>query len=250
MKNFTTRWRLLKTYLNLYSVVQKYEETLRSYMDRFNTKCTLIEGLQSQAALMASEEGQTVVKIDRNKKDNPRKDHFREERGQREQRSNRSYYNPLSVSLAQFFHEVSQVERVPAPRSIKNVHRGDQSSYCKYHKQNGHDTEECRDLLDFVEQGLKNGKFHEYTSRYKQRDDDRRVRQRMNSPENNADKKKDEPKDHGTHCEIAMISGGIPEEGNPPSKKVAKRSRHSCLAVEVMPRTLAGKPPPAVVFSW
>ncbi|MED6133373.1 hypothetical protein PIB30_027670 [Stylosanthes scabra] len=52
-----------------------------------------------------------------------------------------------------------------------------------------------------------------------------------------------------THREIAMISGGIPKEGNPPSKKAAKRSEHSCLAVEVMHRPLAGKPPPAIVFS-
>ncbi|MED6214135.1 hypothetical protein PIB30_100051, partial [Stylosanthes scabra] len=54
----------------------------------------------------------------------------------------------------------------------------------------------------------------------------------MNNPENKADKKRDEPKDRGTQREIAMISGGIPEEGNPSSKKAAKRSRHSCLAVE------------------
>ncbi|MED6224180.1 hypothetical protein PIB30_081419 [Stylosanthes scabra] len=57
MKNFTTRRRLLKTCLNLYSVVQKPEETLRSYLDRFNTKCTQIEGLQSQVALMALVKG-------------------------------------------------------------------------------------------------------------------------------------------------------------------------------------------------
>ncbi|MED6197324.1 hypothetical protein PIB30_055561 [Stylosanthes scabra] len=49
--------------------------------------------------------------------------------------------------------------------------------------------------------------------------------------------------------EITIISGGIPEEGKPPSRKAAKRSRHSCLAVEVMPRPLAGSPPPAIVFS-
>ncbi|MED6189094.1 hypothetical protein PIB30_092394 [Stylosanthes scabra] len=52
-ENFTTRRKLPKTCLNLYSIVQKPEETLRSYLDRFNTECTQIEGLQSQAALMA-----------------------------------------------------------------------------------------------------------------------------------------------------------------------------------------------------
>ncbi|MED6177885.1 hypothetical protein PIB30_102335, partial [Stylosanthes scabra] len=197
---------------------------------------------------LQQEEGQTAVKTDRNKKDNPRKEHFREDRGRKEHRSNRSYYNPLNVSLAQSLKEVSQVEKVPAPRPIKNTHKGDRHSYRKYHKQHGHDTEECRDLLDFVEQGLKNGKFPEYTSRYGNRDDERRVRQRTNSPEPKTEKRKDEPREHGTHHEIAIISGGFPKEGNPPSKKAAKRSRHSCLAVEVMPRPLAGKPPPAIVF--
>ncbi|MED6165493.1 hypothetical protein PIB30_100000, partial [Stylosanthes scabra] len=159
-----------------------------------------------------------------NKKDNPRKDHFQNDRGRREQKSSRSYYNPLNASLTQFLHEASQGERVLAPRPIKNTHRGDRSSYCKYYKQNEHDTEECRDLLDFVEQGLKNGKFREYTSRYKQRDDDRRVRQWMNSLENKADKKRDEPKDRGTHRKLAMISRGIPEERNPLPRKQQKEA--------------------------
>ncbi|MED6147750.1 hypothetical protein PIB30_046618 [Stylosanthes scabra] len=40
MKNFTTRRRLPKTCLNLYSIVQKPYETFRSYLDCFNTECT------------------------------------------------------------------------------------------------------------------------------------------------------------------------------------------------------------------
>ncbi|MED6188174.1 hypothetical protein PIB30_083491, partial [Stylosanthes scabra] len=70
---------------------------------------------------LQQEESLTAVKTDGNKKNNPRKDHFRVDRGQREKKSSRSYYNPLSVSLTQFMHEVSQVERVPAPRPIKNA---------------------------------------------------------------------------------------------------------------------------------
>ncbi|MED6153017.1 hypothetical protein PIB30_097510, partial [Stylosanthes scabra] len=113
----------------------------------------------------------------------------------------------------------------------------------------GHDTEECRDLLDFIEEGLKNRRFREYTGRNRNKDDERRVRQRQNSPKTKAERRRDEPKERSAHREIAMISGGIPDEGNPPSKKAAKRSKHSCLAVEVMPRPLAGNPPPAIVFS-
>ncbi|MED6121409.1 hypothetical protein PIB30_029896 [Stylosanthes scabra] len=46
LKNFTTRRRLPKTCLNLYSIVQKPEESLRDYLDRFNSECTQIEGLE------------------------------------------------------------------------------------------------------------------------------------------------------------------------------------------------------------
>ncbi|MED6127563.1 hypothetical protein PIB30_089198 [Stylosanthes scabra] len=105
------------------------------------------------------------------------------------------------------------------PSPIKNTSRGDRHSYCKYHKQHGYDTEECRDLLDFVEHGLKNGKFREYTGRYKSRDDEIRVRQRPNNPEPKTERRKDEPRERGTHREISMISGGIPKEGNPHLKR-------------------------------
>ncbi|MED6183626.1 hypothetical protein PIB30_039466 [Stylosanthes scabra] len=94
-----------------------------------------------------------------------RKDLPREDRSRRVQHSGRSYYDPLNISVATFLHEVSQEERIPTPRVIKNTHRGDRNAYCKYHKQNGHDTEDCRDLLEFVEKGLKKGKFHEYTGK-------------------------------------------------------------------------------------
>ncbi|MED6122914.1 hypothetical protein PIB30_044348 [Stylosanthes scabra] len=165
MKNFTTRRRLPKTCLNLYSAALM----------------ALVKGLREDTTFLKS-----LTK---------RPPKTMEEIQERTHDYLQSYYNPLNVSLTQFMNEVSQVERVPAPRPIKNIHRRDRNSYCKYHKQNGHDTEECRDLLDFVEQRLKNGKFREYTSRYKHRDDDRRVRQRMNSPKTKADKRKDEPKE-------------------------------------------------------
>ncbi|MED6181102.1 hypothetical protein PIB30_016440 [Stylosanthes scabra] len=197
---------------------------------------------------LQQEEGQTAVKTDRDKREANRKDLSREDRSRREQRSGRSYYNPLNVSLTTFLHEVSQVERIPAPRAIKNNHRGDRNAYCKYHKQNGHDTEDCRDLLEFVDKGLKKGKFHQYTGRSSDRRDERSTRQRADSPEKSTEGK-DEPKDGVVRREIKMISEGLPDEGNPPSRRAAKMSKHSCLAVEVMPRTLHDKPLPEITFS-
>ncbi|MED6221626.1 hypothetical protein PIB30_056620 [Stylosanthes scabra] len=72
---------------------------------------------------------------------------------------------------------------------------------------NDHDTEDCRDFLEFVEKGLKKGKFHEYTGRSSDQKDDRRTRQRVDSPEKSTEGK-DEPKDGMTRREIKMISEG------------------------------------------
>ncbi|MED6135141.1 hypothetical protein PIB30_043408 [Stylosanthes scabra] len=90
--------------------------------------------------------------------------------------------------------------------------------------------------------GLKKRKFRDYTGRSNDRGDDKRTRQRVSSPDKSTSKK-DDPKEGVIRREIKMISGGMSDEGNPPSRKAAKRSRHSCLAVEVMPRALNNKPP-------
>ncbi|MED6161246.1 hypothetical protein PIB30_058923 [Stylosanthes scabra] len=95
---------------------------------------------------------------------------------------------------------------------------------------------------------LKKGKFREYTGRSGDRRDDRRTRQRADNPEKST-KGKDDRKDGVVRREIKMISGGFPDEGNPPSRKEVKRSKQSCLAVEVMPRTLHDKPPLEITFS-
>ncbi|MED6181328.1 hypothetical protein PIB30_018266 [Stylosanthes scabra] len=178
---------------------------------------------------LQQEEGQTTLKTNRDKRETSLKDLPRKDR-------------------TTFLHEVSQVEIIPAPRAIKNTHRGDRNAYCEYHKQNGHDTKDCRDLLEFVERGLKKGKFCEYTGRSSDQGDERRTRQRVSSSDKSAERK-DEPKEGVTRREIKMIFGGLPDERNPPSRKAAKRSRHSCLAVEVMPRALHDKPPPEITFS-
>ncbi|MED6203641.1 hypothetical protein PIB30_001339 [Stylosanthes scabra] len=86
---------------------------------------------------------------------------------------------------------------------------------------------DCRDLLEFVEKGLKKGKFHEYTGRSGDRRDDRRTRQRENIPEKSTEGKNDH-KDGVDRREIKMISGGLPGEGNPrPGKQPKGTNSHA-----------------------
>ncbi|MED6153448.1 hypothetical protein PIB30_102063 [Stylosanthes scabra] len=56
----------------------------------------------------------------------------------------------------------------------------------------------------------------------KQRDEDIRLIQRRDSLEDKLARRDDDSRNGSTHQEIAMISGGIPKEGNPPSHKAAK----------------------------
>ncbi|MED6205744.1 hypothetical protein PIB30_020531 [Stylosanthes scabra] len=166
-----------------------------------------IEEIQERSHdYLQQDEGQSAVKTDRDKRETGRKDLSREDCSRREQRSGTP--------------KLSQVEKIPAPRAIKNNNRGDRNAYCKYHKQNGHDTEDYRDLLEFIEKGLKKGKFREYTGRGSDRRDDRRTRHMADSPE-----RKNDSKEVVVRREIKMISGGLPDEGNPPSRKAAKMSK-------------------------
>ncbi|MED6144776.1 hypothetical protein PIB30_018624 [Stylosanthes scabra] len=89
----------------------------KHHLDAFDNRMVLLNASDATKCKAFS----TAVKTDRDKKEASRKDLPQEDRSRREQRSGRSYYNPLNVSLTTFLHEVSQVERIPAPRAIKVI---------------------------------------------------------------------------------------------------------------------------------
>ncbi|MED6127218.1 hypothetical protein PIB30_085950, partial [Stylosanthes scabra] len=84
-----------------------------------------------------------------------------------------------------------------------------QKRYYKYNKVSGHDTKDCRDFLEARQTNPEIKKsMNMWTCKSKELKNIR-LRQRIDRPE------KDDPKGHRAHWEIAIVSGGISEEGNP-----------------------------------
>ncbi|MED6176974.1 hypothetical protein PIB30_093331, partial [Stylosanthes scabra] len=70
-----------------------------------------------------------------------------------------------------------------------------------------------KDLLEYVEQGLKNEKFPEYVTKSKQKDEgERRTKQRHAKLNESSSRVEEEWRNHTRHQEIAMISGNFLEE--------------------------------------
>ena len=71
-------------------------------------------------------------------------------------------YTPLSVSLADLYREVGQVEKFLKAKAIRVRANTNRSLFCEYHNGFGHKTEDCYDLRDAVEQLIGEGRLVRY----------------------------------------------------------------------------------------
>jgi len=79
--------------------------------------------------------------IDRKTKKPPSKADY----GPREPRPPRySWYAPLSAPCSHILDEALQTDLIPPPRKMLNQPNADTTKYCKYHRNNGHTTNDCK----------------------------------------------------------------------------------------------------------
>ena len=101
---------------------------------------------------------------------------------------------PVEKILAQIKDE--HYRKWPKPlHSSPHVH--DKKKYCRFHKDHGHNTEDCRDLKEQIEELIQKGKLQKYVKKGKSsrfRDDNKN--QREPSP-------RDE--DHTSRCSPSLI---------------------------------------------
>ncbi|MCI02903.1 hypothetical protein A2U01_0023937, partial [Trifolium medium] len=73
-------------------------------------------------------------------------------------------YTPLNTSREKILHDCLNAEFADAgirpPREIRENSRTDKSKFCRYHKSVGHDTEDCIQLKDAIEELIKMGKLN------------------------------------------------------------------------------------------
>ncbi|MCI31892.1 hypothetical protein A2U01_0053104, partial [Trifolium medium] len=90
----------------------------------------------------------------------PKKDETaREERGRRTPKVGYHEYTPLNTPREKILQEYINAEFADAgihpPKELRESPRTDKSKFCKYHRSVGHETEDCIQLKDVIEDLIK-----------------------------------------------------------------------------------------------
>ncbi|XP_077222110.1 uncharacterized protein LOC143855951 [Tasmannia lanceolata] len=92
--------------------------------------------------------------------------HRREDGPSRKDRSppqREESYTPLKTSSAQILAAITDEDFLRWPtKMLSKSNKRDKSKYCKYHKDHGHDTNECRHLKEEIELLIKRGHLRNY----------------------------------------------------------------------------------------
>ncbi|MCH80822.1 hypothetical protein A2U01_0001596 [Trifolium medium] len=200
--HFKARKRQPKTMASLSNIIQGKEESLRDYIERFTKeaievkgahdtlKCYIFEkGLRSDTkfkeklGLKELKDMQDILsraqnyinyeeKMLREKpekvKNPPRKDErAREERGRRTPKGGYHEYTLLNATREKILQDCINTEFADAgiqpPKELRENPRTDKSKFCRYHRSTGHETEDCIQLNDTIENLVRRGKLSRYT---------------------------------------------------------------------------------------
>ncbi|KAK1397109.1 hypothetical protein POM88_006972 [Heracleum sosnowskyi] len=111
-------------------------------------------------------------------------------------------YARLNAPRSQILYDIEKDRDFRWPKPLRgDPEKRDKNKYCRYHKDSGHDTDDCRQLKDEIEFLIRKGKLNKFT-----KDEDR------NPPRRDYDRR-DGDRDQGRNPPtrgpvINMISGG------------------------------------------
>jgi len=72
---------------------------------------------------------------------------------------------PLTVARSRILDEALQADLIPPPRKTTTPPNADMTKYCRYHRNHGHTTEECKALQDKIEELVRAGHFCRFIRR-------------------------------------------------------------------------------------
>ncbi|KAL8117725.1 hypothetical protein AgCh_015558 [Apium graveolens] len=120
-----------KSSTSLMSIVHGAKESLRDYLNRFTKEVLKVPGHDVKLAMIALQQG-------------TRDEFFK--------------------MLIQILMEIERDRDVCWPKPLKDDPTNlDKSKYCRFHKNAGHDTDECRQLKDEIEFLIQKGRLSNYT---------------------------------------------------------------------------------------
>ncbi|GAU18799.1 hypothetical protein TSUD_80880 [Trifolium subterraneum] len=187
--HFTASRKHPKTEANLEVVRQGPNETLRSYIERFNKEAVQVDVTDDMKKYLMRKNLRDGTKFkemggkngDKRNGDRRGRDKSRETRGPTSQFTN---YTPLLVPREIVLAECATSDfknvGIRFPKSTPFKPGQDRSRYCAYHKSYGHLTEDCIQLKDAIEILIRNGKLKDYVKR---KENPRPKKKREDTPE-------------------------------------------------------------------
>ncbi|XP_015955561.1 uncharacterized protein LOC107479958 [Arachis duranensis] len=223
---------------SLLGIKQGDQESLRSYMERFNKACLDIQNLSTEAAIMGlinglregpfshsiskkhptsfnevQERANKYINMEENSRlgetsktefSYPPRDKNKKSRKKEDQpiEKPRKYhdYTPLLVSLVDVYREVCNTEKIPPPCLIKHKRGGCRTKYCEYDRIYGHSTNECYDLKNVIEKLDIEGRLDRFLASTR----DEPKKRRMDEEGERAERPPRTPERH-----VHMINGGF-----------------------------------------
>ncbi|XP_057747674.1 uncharacterized protein LOC130966871 [Arachis stenosperma] len=147
-------------------------------------------------------------------------------------------YTPLTLPIMEVYQQIAEKGILSKPRPLKDRTGGNKSLYCDYHKGYGHQTQDCFDLRDALEQAIRDGKLSEFSHLI--REPRRRYRDQDEEGKTRSAKRRQEPKDKDHGLTVINV---VTAKNTAPRSRSAHKKDAKILAVSSAPMRSSKKPP-------
>ena len=117
-------------------------------------------------------------------------------------------FTPLVMLVEKILMQIKDDYSLKWPKplhSLPNVR--DKKKYCRFHRDHGHYMEDCRDLMEQIEELIYNGKLQNFVKRDELRQHKHNPRRKSEDKPRDKDQSQDRPK--SAIGEIRMINRGV-----------------------------------------
>ncbi|XP_015931329.1 uncharacterized protein LOC107457676 [Arachis duranensis] len=181
LAQFTTRIAKAKHPINLLGMTQRTGEMTRKYLDRFNDECLEIEGLTDSVASLCLTNGLLNEDFRKHLTIKPvwtmheiqtvAKEYINDEEVSQVVAANKRH-SDYNQPRQQVYQQIAEKGILTKPRPLKDRTGGNKSLYCDYHKGYGHQTQDCFNLKDALEQAIRDDAKTRSTKRRQEPEND------------------------------------------------------------------------------
>ncbi|XP_015966766.1 uncharacterized protein LOC107490506 [Arachis duranensis] len=151
-------------------------------------------------------------------------------------------YTLLTLPIMEVYQQIVEKGIMSKPRPLKDSTGENKNFYCDYHKGYGHQTQDCFDLKDALEQAIREGKLIEFSHLI--REPRRRHRDQDEEGETRSAKWRQEPEDRDHGLTVINV---VTAKNTAPRSRSAHKKDTKVLAVSSS-LVRSSKKPPSISF--